>query len=213
MKDKNKNKIKYILIFAIIILIFSGCSKETNKESEEVNQIDVIIDYGDFQLVVGNTRLKDIQDAEYVVALDKHLEEGIEGRVMPSRSYSLGGYMGRDHKLYCKFEFLNPLMDQTMYFEECLINQVTVSFISLPYEYEYDNSNTLINGENYNGLTPPEVDEKLIDITTDHKEFKNPDGSVGIKTYQLGNNRLSFEFDYETHQVNSVKIEIAHYNY
>ncbi|MBU5440095.1 hypothetical protein KQI42_19050 [Tissierella sp. MSJ-40] len=85
--------------------------------------------------------------------------------------------------------------------------------MSLPYEYEYDNSNTLINGENYNGLTLPEVDEKLLDITTDHREFKNPDGNVGIKTYLLGNNRLSFAFDYETHQVNSVEIEIAHYNY
>ncbi|QUH18654.1 hypothetical protein [Alkaliphilus sp. B6464] len=208
-----KNGIKYILIFLVILLILSGCSNELEKESEAADPIDVIIDYGDFQLVVGDTRLKDIQDAGYVVALDKRLEEGIEGKVMPSRSYSLEGYMGGDNKLYCKFEFLNPLMNQTMYFEECLINQVTVSFISLPYQYEYDNSNTLINGENYNGLTVSEVDEKLLDITTDHQEFKNPDGSVGIKAYRLGNNRLSFAFDYETHQVNSVEIEIAHYNY
>lgn len=208
-----KNGIKYILIFLVMLLILSGCSKELEKASEAVDQIDVIIDYGDFQLVVGDTRLKDIQDAGYVVALDKHLKEGIEGEVMPSRSYSVGGYMGRDDKLYCEFEFLNPLMDQTMYFEECLINQVIVSFISLPYQYEYDNSNTLINGENYNGLTVSEVDEKLLDITTDHNEFKNPNGNVGIKTYLLGNNKLSFDFDYETHQVNSVRIEIAHYNY
>lgn len=208
-----KNGIKYILIFLIMILILSGCGKEQGKESETVDQIDVIIDYGDFELVVGDTRLKDIQDAGYVVALDKKLKEGIEGQVMPSRSYSVGGYMGRDDKLYCSFEFLNPLMDQTLYYEECLINQVIVSFISLPYEYEYDNSSTLINGENYNGLTLPEVDEKLLDITTDHQESKEPDGSVGIKTYRLGNKRLSFTFDYETHQVNSVEIKIAHHNY
>jgi hypothetical protein len=208
-----KNGIKYILIFLVMLLILSGCSKEVEKAPEAVHQIDVIIDYGDFQLAVGDTRLKDIQDAGYIVALDKRLEEGIEGKVMPSRSYCLRGYMGRDDKLYCKFQFLNPLMDQTMYFEECLINQVTVSLISLPYQYEYDNSNTLINGENYNGLTPPEVDEKLLDITIDHQEYKNPSGSVGLKTYLLGNTKLSFEFDYETHQVNSVEIGIAHYNY
>ncbi|MBU5440096.1 hypothetical protein KQI42_19055 [Tissierella sp. MSJ-40] len=91
-----KNGIRYILIFLVMILVLSGCSKELEKESEAADQIDVIIDYGDFKLVVGDTRLKDIQDAGYIVALDKHLKEGIEGKVMLSRSYSLGGYMGRD---------------------------------------------------------------------------------------------------------------------
>lgn len=199
----------YFILMMLTIFVTTGCLNDSAQVTYE-DEIDIIIDFKDGQLVVGKTILKELQDAGYTLALDNELQQGIDGYIMPSQSYKGGGVMGREDKLYCTYEFLNELRNQTLDYHDCLVSKVTIPYVSQYYQFEYDNAQTLINGVNYRDMTVEEVDNELKDKSTETSEFTYPDGGLAIKNYTLGKNRISVKFDYDHHLVYEVEVGVSH---
>ncbi len=202
----------YFIPMMLISFVTTGCLNDSTQVTYE-DEIDIVIDFKDGQLVVGKTILKELQDAGYTLALDNKLQEGIDGYIMPSQSYKAGGFMGKEDKLYCTYEFLNELRNQTVDYYDCLVSKVTIPYVSQPYQFECDNAQTLINGINYRGMTVEEVDNELKEKSTEISSFTYPDGTLAIKDYILGKNRISVRFDYEHHLVYEVEIGVSHSYY
>ncbi|WP_053957500.1 hypothetical protein [Inediibacterium massiliense] len=194
-------KIVMILLSMLLVCSMVGCG------DQEPAFKPLPIDVNGAKILLGQSTLQAFIDAGYKVTLDKTLKEDIAGEKMPTMTYDVAAYVSKDNKIVGMVSFLNNTKD-TLPFEECIVNEYEITYKDPSWTGQYDTDNVLVDGIKCKGMMIDDVKKAFKDKVESFDEFKNPDGSIGVMSFELNGVHISVHFDYTTKEATTVETEV-----
>ncbi|MCB2343282.1 hypothetical protein [Clostridium estertheticum] len=207
MLKKIGRKILAVLIIIIITILFNKCSNSHKPRSRlnEIKPLSVTVEGVEFK--VGQSKLGAVLDGGLLISSNTSLEKDTNGLQLEKMTYYLA-VINKDGYNLGQVNFVNNT-EQSIGYRDCIISEYEMNFEKAEAgikKNKYDN--ILIDGVNFKGKTINDVKNIMSKKTEDVDEILQPDGSIGILSYEIENISVSISFDYTTKIVSKVNIYV-----
>ncbi|MBU5438065.1 hypothetical protein KQI42_08605 [Tissierella sp. MSJ-40] len=194
-------KIAMILLSILLVGSITGCGEKKPRFEPLHMSVDGT------EILLGEATLQTFIDAGYKVTLDRNLKQDIAGGTMPAMTYDVAAYVSKDNDIVGMVGFLNNTKD-IIPLEECIVNEYEIKYKDPSSSASYNTDNILVDGVNLKGMQVEDVKKAFEGKGEDFKEFENPDGSVGVISFEIDKVNISVSFDYTTREATTTDIKI-----
>lgn len=206
MLRKIKNKVLFILVLTVTLVLFLGCAGSAPGDRlKEIKPVSVTVEGVEFK--VGESKLGDIIDGGLSVSPDLNFQSGIDGLQLEKMKYYLA-YINKDGYNLGMINFVNNTKESKNY-TDCIISQYTMKFTNKTSESkQYKHDNILVDGINFNGMNIDDVKKVMSEKTSEVSDIKEPDGSIAILNYTVDKVSINISFDSTSKIVSEIDIQV-----
>lgn len=210
MKHQRSKSMLLLLTLLVLTLSLVGCSDDKPEKSAETS---TVVKVADMEVIVGVTKLSDLQEKGFSLFYDQLLSEPVPAdEVMPAKSYDIGIAISKDNVIYGTVQCLNDKEEEIPYVES-IINEIDLNYVPNPQGSApgFYTESVLVDDVDFKGMTPDQLQAAVKDTAEEEPTIiPFPDESVAFITFSRNNCYLEFAFDMETQVLESANIQMFH---